>query len=346
MAETKSNWIHKLFAIGFSCAVILVLLGLGELYCRFFTRINFLDNSRGLLTYKRFGESYGNTPNFEGISFGEKFYTDGEGFRIDPAFKSTATTEAAALLIMGDSVAFGTGLRDDVTIAGNLRKAMPQVEIFNGSAIGYDSFDYKTVTLAHIDRHPEIRTVALFLCLNDINDASAQVIRSQNGQTSEEQNEIRSPSILRRVNDYLRSRSKLYLWLKNVLVDTQMNYFKFDLASYQKGEQNVGDALRPIAELNTALREKGIALKVFVAPYEAQLRANAPDDSRLPQQMITQILGRSGVENYDMMPDFSKHAPKRDELFLYGDPMHLSSAGSKIAADVACAKLDGCKIQN
>lgn len=346
MAKKKSSWLQKFFAAAFSCVVIFALLGLGEFYCRFFTRINFLDNSRGLFTYRRFGESYGNTPNFEGISFGEKFYTDGNGFRIDPEFNSKASIDSKALLIMGDSVAFGPALRDDITIAGRFRNALPQVNVLNGSAIGYDSFDYRTVTLAHVELHPQIKTVVLFLCLNDINDASAQLIRSRQGQTSEEQSEIRSPSIPRRVNDYLRSRSKLYLWLKNVLVDTQMNYFKFDLAAYQKGERNVSDALLPIIELNAALKEKGIALKVFVAPYEAQLRANAPDNGLVPQQLITQILKSNGVENYDLLPDFLKHAPDTNELFLYGDPMHFSEKGAKVAADAACVYIEGCKIQN
>ncbi len=198
MANGRSKWKQKAAMLVSSCLAIIVLLGIGEAYCRMFTRINFLDNSRGLFTYKRFGESYGNTPNFEGISFGETFYTDVDGFRIDPAFRATAPADAPALLIMGDSVSFGAG-EDDVTIAGLLRRSMPQTRIYNGSVIGYDSFDYKTVTLAHVANHPEIKTVALFLCLNDISDASAQMIRSQNGQSSEADNQIADPSIPRRV---------------------------------------------------------------------------------------------------------------------------------------------------
>lgn len=345
MAQKRSGWKQKLILTATSGLIIFLFLGLGELYCRLFTRINFLDNSRGLFTYKRFGESYANTPNFEGISFGEKFYTDDEGFRVDPAFKSAAPSDADALLIMGDSVSFGTGLTDDATIAGHLRRSMPQTKIYNGSVIGYDSFDYKTVTLAHVEGHPEIKTVALFICLNDISDASSQLIRNQNGQASEADNQTTSPSIPRRINDYLRSRSKLFLWLKNVLVDTQMVYFKYDLAGYQKGEQNVGDSLRPVVELDRELKAKGIALKIFVSPYEAQLRANPPEDSRLPQQMITSILTKNGVENYDLAPEFLKFEPDTNGLFIYGDPMHLSAGGARVAADFACAKLGNCKPQ-
>ncbi|CAN5324067.1 hypothetical protein BH10ACI3_BH10ACI3_28080 [soil metagenome] len=345
MSSKKSGWKQKLILTAVSCLIIFAFLGLGEVYCRLFTRINFLDNSRGLFTYKKFGESYGNTPNFEGVSFGGTFYTDGEGMRIDPNFKPTASANADALLIMGDSVAFGPAVSDDVTIAGNLRRWLPKTKILNGSAIGYDSFDYRTVTLAHIANHPEVKTVALIICLNDISDASAQMIRSQNGQTSEADTQVASPSIPRRVNDYLRSRSKLFLWLKNVLVDTQMYYFKYDLAGYQKGEQNVADSLRPIVELDRELKARGVALKVFVSPYEAQLRIKPPEDSQLPQQLITSILTKKGVENYDLAPEFLKLASNTNSLFLYGDPMHLSAAGAKVAATAVCAKIGGCTPQ-
>lgn len=344
MATKRSGWKQKLILSAVSTGLVLGFLGLGEIYCRLFTRINFLDNSRGLFTYKRFGNSYGNTPNFEGISFGETFYTDNEGFRVDPTFKSTSATDANALLIMGDSVAFGPALKDDVTIAGVLRREMPQTKILNSSAIGYDSFDYKTVTLARVEQHSEIKTVVLFICLNDISEASAQLIRSQNGQTSDTPPEA-SPSIPRRVNDFLRSRSKLFLWLKNALIDTQMYYFKFDLAGYQKGEQNVADALKPIAELDRELKAKGVALKVFVSPYEAQLRPSPPEGAELPQKLITSFLIQNGVENYDLAPEFKKAAPDTNGLFLYGDPMHLSAKGAKIAADAACSELGDCKIQ-
>jgi hypothetical protein len=345
MASIRSGWKSKFVLSAVSALIVVVILGAGEIYCRYFTRINFLDNSRGMFVYKQFGNSYALRPKYNGVSFGEEFMTDDDGFRLDPPSKYPSQTDENAILIMGDSVAFGPALTDDVTIAGHLRKKMPAINVYNGAAIGYDSFDYKTVTLARIEQHPRIKTVLLFLCLNDISDSSAQVIRSQNGQTTEEQSDPQSRSLIRRVNDYLRSRSKLYLWLKNALVDTQMYYFKYDLAGYQKGETNVADSLRPIVELNRELTEKGVALKVFVSPYEAQLRQPAPEGHDLPQKTIGKILTDNEVENYDLAPEFLRAAPDKKGLYLYGDPMHLSAAGATIAANVACAHTEGCTPQ-
>ena len=82
------------------------------------------------------------------------------------------------------------------------------------------------------------------------------------------------------VNDYLRSRSKLYLWFKNALIDTQMFYFRSDLAFYTKGEENVKPALQPVIDLDKDLKAKGIALEVFISPYEVQLRPGVPEPLR------------------------------------------------------------------
>ena len=336
-----SSLTAKLISTAISILLIFLLIGAGEIYCRYFTRINFLDNSRGLFTYKRFGEAYGNTPNFEGISFGAKVFIDGEGFRYDPNFASSVPVDAPALLLVGDSVAFGTGLTDDKTIAGDLRRRMPATKVLNTAAIGYDTFAYRAVVEDRVAKHAEIKTVAIVFCLNDVIDASAQLIRSQNGLAAEEQPDP-SRSVVRKTNDYLRSRSKLFLWLKNALIDTEMQYFQYDLEAYKKGEENVSAVLKPIVELNDELKSKGIALKVFISPYEAQLRPDLIADAHLPQKMITNILTRNGVENYDMMPDFAASPVDKKLLFLYNDPMHLSAEGCEIVAKDICKKIEGC----
>jgi hypothetical protein len=332
---------RKIIALTMSSLMVVVLLGLGELYCRWFTRINFLDNSSGVFTYRRYGNTYGNTPNFTGVSFGEAFSTDADGFRTDgAAYPGSAT----AILIMGDSVAFGPAIKDDVAIRGNLRRAMPGTKIYNGAAIGYDTFDYKAAISGILTTRPEIKTVLLFFCLNDVNDASAQLIRSQSPQTGDPP-VIESPSIARRVNDYLRSRSKLYLCLKNLLVDTQMVYFKNDLAQYQSGDDNLRKAMQPVVETSEELKANGVALKVFVMPYEVQLRPNAPADHLLPQRMLTSFLTANGIENYDLLPDFANSGIRPDLLFLYGDPMHVSAEGAKLIAKKVCTTLPDCHPQ-
>lgn len=162
---TKSTWKYKLATVLVSCFMIFVVLLLGEVYCRLFTRINFLDNSRQLFTPNRYGRSWGNTPDLEGVSFGEVFHIDAEGFRTDPQSTSTVPPDAPAILVLGDSVAFGVGVKDNETITENLRRDITDRRFYNASVIGYFTFDYKNVTESLIKQKPEIKTVALFSAL-------------------------------------------------------------------------------------------------------------------------------------------------------------------------------------
>lgn len=340
MDKKKGSRKQKLILLTVSCFFVMALLGIGEIYCRLFTRINFLDNSRGLFEPGRFGNTYGNTPNYQGISFGEAFYTDANGFRVHPGSTQHKGSDRPAILVMGDSVAFGPTLTENQTISGVLRRSVPDASLYNAAAIGYDTFDYRNAVQGIVSEHPEVSSVLLFFCLNDVTDSSAQLIRSQTIQQEPEQSV--SASIPRRVNDFLRSRSKFYLWLKNALVDTQMVHFKNDLGNYQRGEKNVHDALMPVIELSRELKSKGIGFKVFVTPYEAQLRPGTPVEYLLPQKMVADFLAMSGIENYDTTAEFQKSSEPQ-MLFLYGDPMHLSAEGTKLVADFVCGKLPECK---
>ncbi|MEP7076862.1 MAG: hypothetical protein ABI878_13730 [Acidobacteriota bacterium] len=341
MNAKRSGWRPKLIAFLVSCLMIAMLLGAGELYCRWFTKINFLDSSVGLFTANRFGDSYGNTPNYKGESFGEVFYTDANGFRIEPEFRSTAASDAPAILIVGDSVSFGPAMRDDLTIAGHLRRSLPNERIYNSSAIGYDATSYRNVVATLIPQRPEVKSVLLFYCLNDLTDVSAADIKSQINDNGEIY-ATTDTSPLRTINDYLRSRSKLYLWLKNALRDTQLIYFQNDLASYQKSDKYLQDGLRPLAEIKEQLDLAGVSLKVFVLPYEAQLRKNTPPDLLVPQQKVDNFLKQNHIEFFDLTQDLQSSGDTHS-LFLYGDPMHLSEKGHELVAKKVCATIPDCK---
>ena len=343
MNAKRSGWKPKLIAIFVSCLMIVVLLGIGELYCRWFTRINFLDSSVGLFTADRFGPTYGNTPNYKGESFGEAFYTDANGFRIEREFRSIAASDAPAILIVGDSVSFGPAIRDDLTIAGHLRRGLRNERIYNSSAIGYDATAYRNVIASLVPQRPEVKTVLLFYCLNDLTDVSAADIKSQINDNGEIYATSDSSSV-RKINDYLRSRSKLYLWLKNALRDTQMIYFQNDLASYQKSDKYLEDGLRPLAEIKQQLDAADISLKVFVLPYEAQLRKNTPPDFLLPQQKVDDFLKQNGIQFFDLTQDL-QNSGDTHSLFLYGDPMHLSEKGHELVAKKVCSTIPDCKPQ-
>jgi len=338
-----SSFLKKAALFGISTAFVAVTLLVAEFGCRAFTNINFLDNSRGMFTPDRFGNSYGNTPNFEGISFGEPFRTDENGFRVGLDGPRPSRSSGPALLILGDSVGFGPAVPEEKTIAGLLRSRMDR-QVHNASVIGYGTFDYLNAGSALVETKPEIDQVFVLFCLNDVSDASAGNIRREVAGAAEPE-ATGAYYFLRLANDYLRSRSKLYLLLKNLLRDTQMVYFRSTLASYQHGRARLDAALTPVSELNDRLRGRGVRLTIFVFPNEAQLRPGSPDDFRLPQRLLSEQFRDREIDFVDLTPVFEQSGRSSKELFLYGDPMHLSEVGMRVAADAICQSTRDCKMQ-
>jgi lysophospholipase L1-like esterase len=333
--SNRSTWKHKLAAVLTSCFMVFIVLLLGESYCRLFTRIDFLENSKELFTPNRYGRSWGNTPNFEGIATGKVFHIDANGFRVDPQFKPAAPQDAPAILIVGDSVSFGVGLEDNETVTELLRRAIPNRQFYNASAIGYFTFDYKNVVDALIKQKPGIKTVAIFYCLNDITDVSATQIKLQ--ASSDVLPEVEPQTFPNKINQFLRTRSKLYLLIKKYLRDTQMTHFRAD-ASFYRDDENVRFGTQYIADVKKTLDKAGIKLKVFILPYEAQLRPDSLDDFMMPQRKIVDFLISNNIDYYDTTPDF-KNAGHPEALYLFDDPMHFSAKGHKVLAGVVCGNL-------
>ncbi len=342
--KTKDTTIKKrLLLLTATCLLLVFPLILGEIYCRLFTRINFLDNSKGMFALGRYGKTYGNVPNFAGVSFGQKFVTDADGFRVSET-NQPPNRASESILIIGDSVSFGAAVAEPQTLAGILAaRVAPEFKIINASAIGYDTYDYQNVVNALVDRQPAIKKVWLFFCLNDVNEVSAQQIKRElNGARNPEESAEKSAG--QTINDFLRSRSKLYLWLKNALRDTQLIYFENDLSQYRQDDADIAEALKPLAEIKAKLEQKGISFEVFVLPYEAQTRPNAPPEYLLPQHKVDRFLAENNINFYDLTAAFQQSAAPR-LLFLYGDPMHLSADGHLLTADLVCAGLkEVCKM--
>lgn len=333
----KSTWKHKLAAVLVSCFMIFAVLLLGEVYCRYFTNITFLDSSKELFVPNMYGKSWGNRPNLEGLSFGRKFHIDAEGFRTNLRSGPTAPpVDAPAVLVVGDSVTFGAGVEDNETIPEYLRQNIPNNRLYNASSIGYFTHDYKNVIDKLIKQKPEIKTVAIFYCLNDILDVSAVQIRLANSD------EIPDPepdkkSLPHKINQFLRSRSKLYLWFKGAVRDSQLIYFHEDI-KYYYDDQNVKFGMQALADIKKSLDEAGVKLKVFLLPYEAQLRPESPDEFMMPQRIVSRFLESNNIDYYDTTPDFKKAGPSK-ALYLFGDPVHFTVEGNKIAAEAACREL-------
>jgi hypothetical protein len=331
----------ELLLLASSLAFVVLLGGAGELAVRAFSRVDLLGNSKNLFVANAFGRSHGNAPNVEASSFGLTVYTDEHGFRVPKGGVPDDARKNEAILILGDSVVFGPAVEEPETLAGLLRARFPAQRIYNSSSIGYSTPDYRNLVEAFVPAHPEIRTVVLIYCLNDVSGSSALNIDRYLNQAPQPPanltERIRSFRWISDANDYLRSRSKLYLWVRHRLLHTQTRDWRAVLPLYAHVE-DVAASADDIAAISAALAARDIPLIVIVSPYEYQLREPTDPETQIPQRMLGELLAKAGVPFIDPRASFDPREAS-DQYFLAYDPMHLSALGHRVIAEVAAKAL-------
>jgi lysophospholipase L1-like esterase len=328
-----------------SLAFLALIGALAELAVRAFSAVDLLGNSRNLFAAGVYGASNGNAPNVEASSFGRIVYTDEYGFRIPKGGVPGDAARRQAILILGDSVGFGPAVEEAETLAGRLRARFPEWRIYNSSVIGYTTRDYRNVVEAFLPRHPEVKAVVLLYCLNDVSAASAQNIDRYLEQEKQGAPEwsltetLRSFTLLSDANDYLRSRSKLYLLLRHRLLRTQTRDWRAVRQLYaEEHSAGVEQSVRDIAWIGATLEQRGIPFAVVLSPFEYQLRSPEDPEAQVPQRMLGELLSKAGVSTVDARPYFDAGVPSAD-YFLGYDPMHFSALGHRVMAEVVAAAL-------
>lgn len=342
MKTNKKETFNKAFLLLSSVLFTFVFLLLGELFCRHVCQINFQGTSKNLFIQNAYGPSKGNAKNAEALAFGVKVYTDENGFRISPlSSKETDNSYKSAILILGDSVGFGPGVEEDKTVAGLLRQKLSKIKIYNSSVIGYRTEDYKNVITYFLSPQIKIDKVYLIYCLNDISHLSAQRI-DRALKTSKQEfkhskdivSSIKKFKFISELNDFLRSTSKLYLLLRNLLTDPQKRYWRADYQLYADENNKLFlENMKPLDNIAMTLKDRGIAFTVIISPYEYQLRTN-DRTTFVPQKKLAHYFDKKGINYRDGMAQFKDSGIQSKKLFLPYDPMHLSEEGHKVLYDI------------
>lgn len=336
----KRSLLINFFVVFSSLVFCLLILLLGEALARIFSDVSFLGHSRDLFIANAYGTSKGNARNSDGISFGVKVYTDEHGFRISDNESIYQQDYEKSILILGDSVGFGPGVEAEKTFVGLLKNNLP-LKIYNSSVVGYNTRDYRNVIDNFYLNHKNIDYVYLVFCLNDINSISATRIDEALGydvgkntfQADPIVASLKTIGILNIINEFLRTRSKLYLLIKGATTQPQRRYWEADYQIYEKATPNSMDTnLEPIAYIADVLRKHKVGFTVIIVPYEIQLRVK-DEATRLPQKMLSDFFERKHIDYIDMIPFFNNKGLKSHGFLPY-DAMHLSEAGHEVIFEI------------
>lgn len=325
-SRKSASLLKKLALSVISVVFCLAVLGIGELYCRYFLDINLRKTSKDFVVTTADGSILGNEKNAKGVSFGAEVYSDENGFRIPAGFKPVLSKNA--VLVLGDSVAFGVGVPEESTFVGIFRSSHPDTAVYNSAVVGYSIGDYKRVASEFLPAHPEVKQVYLFYCLNDFHAEGLGNAPKSNDESLTRSLKDMVAAMFVNINEFFGSRSKLYVYITGLAIDPSRRYFEWDLSLMNVSDEKFRETLAPIVETGRFVAGQGATFTVFLNPYERQLR-DGPNADFGPQDRIGRYLSEQGISVVDTRARFAELLHSSD-AFLFADPMHLNQTGHKL----------------
>ena len=328
-----------------SLLIIVLLLLAGEFICRATTHLNFSGFSKELFIKNAFGTSKGLAKHAEGLAFGVPVFTDEHGFRVPRGRPVASTAQHDALLLLGDSVGFGPGVEEDQTIAGRLRAALPDTRVYNASVPSYNTHDYQHVIEEFIPDHREIDRVYLLFCLNDVESVSSKLIdeylnapRADLKPAASLTTRVRTAPWIERAHELLRTRSALYLFIKNKLTNPPRRYWAEIAHYYAAGnEPYLASVLQPLADVAEFLHVRRIGFLVLISPYTYQFLGREPNLMK-PQEQVRAFCAQRRIVCVDAVDALRASGLPMRRLFLPDDPDHYSPDGHAVIAQMILAR--------
>lgn len=309
---------RKVFII--NLAVIILFIIFLELVSNFFKLSNIVGIQKELINDN--DEVIYLRPNKKGLIFGEEVFTDSYGFRVPSKNFKYLYTEN--IFILGDSVAFGNGIKEEYTFVGLLRKKFDNINFVNSSVPGYQMKDQINI-IKKSKEFKNINSILYFFTLNDVY-GSSNIVDITSKKISNDTFNLTKIKLLDDLNKFLRNKSYLYLFLKGVGTDPSKRWFNALHANYENLDPNV--IKDNFKFLDNFSKNIGTNLIVILLPYEYQTR-NCNENILKPQKKLIKILKDLNIDTKDLTYKFCNDK-KSKKNFLKFDPMHLSKNGHKL----------------
>ncbi len=317
MVVGQQNKMKKLIFINFIFILLIVLLL--EIIMNVFKFSGLMGIQKGMI-YKAKDTHY-LKPNNEGIVFNEIVFTDSNGYRVPS--KNYKYSGGSNIFILGDSVAFGNGVKEQETFIGLLRKELPKNNFLNSSAPGYQINDHINV-VNQTSKFSNVDKIIYFFTLNDIYDSSN--IENLNNKKKESDYSLKKYKFLKELNVFLRNKSYLYMFIKGIGTDPSKRWF---LNLYENFEKKDLDKTKNyFISLKNFSKNMQSDFLVILLPYEFQTRSCSKNILK-PQIRISEILFNLNIEFKDLTYIFCNQKDPKKNFYKF-DPMHLSKQGHKL----------------
>ena len=317
MVVGQQNEMKKIFFINI-IVIFLIIFSL-EVMMNIFKFSGLMGIQKGLI-FKE-GNTHYFKPNSEGVIFNEVIYTDNNGYRIPS--KNYKYLGKKNIFILGDSVTFGNGVKENETFIGLLRKKYKEINFLNSSVPGYQIKDHISV-INQTTKFDNINKIIYFFTLNDIYGSSN--ILNLDNKKKESDFSLKKYKLLSKINIYLRNKSYLYMFIKGIGTDPSKRWF---LNLYEKFEtKDFNEIENHLITLSNYSKNEQSDFIIILFPYEYQTR-NCSKNVLKPQKKIVKILTNLNIEFKDLTGIFCNQKKPKKNFYKF-DPMHLSKQGHNL----------------
>lgn len=275
--------------------------------------------------------------NFPNISskkvFGKKVYTDENGFRISNNFiKKDDILEN--IFFVGGSVTFGSGVTQSNTFSGILEKELSKHKIFNASVIGSNIENNLQIINKKINSK-NLKYIFVNFSLDDIENLDNQKKNNtldikKNNNSSFIEN-IKKNKFLIYINNFIRSKSVTYVFLKGIFLNSNERYYQYALNSYNESNINaLSLIMKKYSKRNKKLNNKIIFLMI---PYSFQISDENCNKNDFAETIIENKIINSDLKLIKFKEKFCND-DKKNQIFLRYDPSHLSEYGHTLVAKI------------
>lgn len=302
----------------------------------FFIRVSFDITPQGISKGIR-DESKNPIFNFSNISnkkvFGKKVYTDENGFRVSDNFiKKDDTLEE--IFFVGGSVTFGSGVTQSNTFSGILEKELSKHKIFNASVIGSNIENNLQIIDKKINSK-NLKYIFVNFALDDLDNLNnfkknnTQDMKKNNNSSFIER--MRKNRVLMYINDFIRSKSVTYVFMKGIFLNSNERYYQYAINSFNENNINaLSLIMKKYSEKNKKLKNKMIFLMI---PYSFQISDENCNKNDFAEKIIENEIINSDLKLIKFKEKFCNDDNK-SQIFLKYDPGHLSEYGHILVAKI------------
>ena len=314
--------------------ILITFFLLIEFSLRIFVNITPQGLSKGIIDENSSQPRFNFSNIKEGKVFGKNIYTDNKGFRITKDKSKKKFSNEIKILddyfFVGGSVTFGAGVNQSETFSGILDKKFKNLSIHNASVIGSDIENNFYIIKNKIDLS-EAKKIFINLSLDDIIN-SDNVVNNQTEKGNDGGDfisKIKSNKFLILVNNFIKTKSVMYVWIKGSILDSEKRYYLFALKSY-KNKNNI-NFFKKNLNLIKMFNNKNNKVNFIVIPYSFQISDRNCKKEDLSEKIIKKYLENMKFQYKSFKRIFCMD-PKKDKIFLKYDPSHLSRYGHKIVS--------------